>query len=81
MADMQVLCFNSDFKKQFDSWKGNYERDRQNLTADVEAKNPMLHSNLTEIDNNIAALKTKAASIFQDKQSATSNVLHQLGKR
>ena len=78
MADMQVLCFNSDFKKQFDSWKANYERDSQNLTSQVEAKNPMLQSNLTEIDKNIAALKSKAASVLQDTQTATSDVLHQL---
>jgi hypothetical protein len=78
MADMQVLCFNSDFKKQFDSWKESYERDSQNLTSDVEAKNPMLRSNLTEIDNNIATLKLKAASVLQDTQTATSDLLLKL---
>ncbi|MGD1088289.1 MAG: hypothetical protein ABR955_06135 [Verrucomicrobiota bacterium] len=78
MADMQILCFNSAFKRQFYSWQESYWHDSQNLTSEVETNDPTLQSTLTEIDNNIAALKLKAANVLQDTKTTTSDLLLKL---
>lgn len=78
MADMQILCFKSDFNQHFTKWKQDWDAAYQIQLRDFEAKNPELQTKLKSLDDQIAQAVSKTNTVKQAASEAVADLARRL---
>lgn len=78
MADMQILCFRSDFGQHLATWKQNWNTAYETQLREFEAKNPELQAKLKSLDEQIAQADSQKNTVKQAASEAVADLVRRL---